>query len=669
MCGISGFFTIKPQPVGQLRAMNDLVRHRGPDDEGYVLFRELDSKPEILGGKETASGCYLSGLPYAPEHELAGTENMTFGMGHRRLSIIDLSVTGHQPMGTADGRYWMVYNGEIFNYRELREELKDLGYHFLSQSDSEVILSAWACWGEACLNRLNGMFAFALYDREKQTLFLVRDRFGVKPLYYWASPSGILAFASEIKQFTALPGWNPSLNGQLAYDYLIWGLVDHTEETCFKGIYQLRPGNIIRLDLQGFKKTFHPNEPLPAVSWYRLTPRTFEGSMEEAAAGFLDLFSDAVKLRLRSDVPVGTCLSGGLDSSSIVCLVNRFRREHASPAQQKSFSACSHDRQFDEREYIDEVVKSTGLDAHYVYPSLDHLFDSLEDIIWHQDEPFGSASIYAQRNVFGLAAQNGVKVMLDGQGADEYLAGYHTFFAVRQASLLRKLRLAGFLSDIRATGRLHNYTFLNSARNMASLILPAWQRKLVSYAFQGSELDPSWLDLRRMGARARNPLSLYGEKPGSVLELSLLQLSSSSLPMLLHWEDRNSMSFSIEARVPFLDFRVVEFCLGLPEEYKLKNGITKRVLREAMNGILPEKVRLRRDKIGFATPEQNWIKKQDPKLFRSELGKAIEISDGILMDSTIDILEEMISDKRPFSFLPWRLICFGKWLVRFHITV
>jgi len=206
-------------------------------------------------------------------------------------------------------------------------------------------------------------------------------------------------------------------------------------------------------------------------------------------------------------------------------------------------------------------------------------------------------------------------------------------------------------------------------RDTASLILPAWQRRLISHAFQGAELDPSWLDLRRMGARARNPLSLSGEKPGSVLELSLLQLSSSSLPMLLHWEDRNSMSFSIEARVPFLDFRLVEFSLGLPEEYKLKNGITKRVLREAMTGILPEKVRLRKDKLGFATPEQTWIQRQDPQLFRSELGKAIETSDGILSGSALNVLEEMISGRRPFSFLPWRLICFGKWLERFHVKI
>ena len=672
MCGISGFFAINPQSSESVRAMNTLVRHRGPDDEGYVFFKTLDDRALVLGGKETASACYTSDLPYAPKHALAGSEQIMLGMGHRRLSIIDLAITGHQPMSYSDGRYWVVYNGEIFNYLELREELKDLGYSFRSQSDTEVILAAWDCWGERAPQRFNGMFSFVIYDAGTQTLFFVRDRFGVKPFYYWISPSGFIAFASEIKQFTVLHGWDARLNGQAAYDYLIWGIVDHTRETLFHGVFQLRPGTLIRIDLRellGGSRPLLPNRPLVSEAWYEPGHPQFEGTLEEAAARFLDLFHDAVRLRLRSDVPVGSCLSGGLDSSSIVCMVNRLLAERSAVELQKSFSARSHEKDFDEGAYIDEVIRSTGLDAHHVYPSLDNLFSSLEDIIWHQDEPFGSISIYAQRNVFSLASQQAVKVMLDGQGADEYLAGYHTYFAVHQASLLRQFRLFAFLRDVHATSRLHNYTIYHSTRDTASLLLPAWQRKLIARFVQGSDLDPPWLDLRLLHAQARNPISLDGKKPKSILDLSLVQLGSSSLPMLLHWEDRNSMSCSIESRVPFLDYRLVEFGLGLPEEYKLHKGITKRVLRDAMRGILPDKIRLRRDKLGFITPERYWMKRQDPGQFRMELKEAIANTHGILSDPALNVLEEMIEDRRPFSFLVWRLLCFGKWLQQFSVSI
>lgn len=671
MCGLSGFFATTPQSAELLRGMNTLIRHRGPDDEGYVVFSGIDRPACVLTGNDTIPDCNASPLSYIPHKRMIDDERIMLGLGHRRLSIIDLSISGHQPMCSPDGRYWIVYNGEVFNYIELRDELEKEGYTFLSQTDTEVILTAWNCWGEACLNRFNGMFAFALYDTKQYTLFLVRDRFGVKPLYYWVSPKGLIAFASEIKQFTVLPGWTPRLNGQHAYDFLIWGVLDHDQETFFRGVFQLSPGGLIRIDLKSFLKTdqIRPHEPLPFQAWYDLKPRIFCGTMDEAADTFFNLFQDAIRLRLRSDVPVGSCLSGGLDSSSIVCVIDRILGTGHSRAIQKSFSACSHEKQFDEREYIDEVVKATALDAYYVYPSLDKLFPSLEDIIWHQDEPFGSTSIYAQWDVFDLASKQRMKVMLDGQGADESLAGYHMFFAVRQASLLKQFAFSSFFADIKATHRLHQYGILQLLKNIASLILPAWQRQLISSIFMMDDITPRWLNLDRLHARAKNPFSHKGEKPGNVLDLCLLQLKSMSLPMLLHWEDRNSMAHSVEARVPFLDYRLVEFTTGLPDEFKLKNGVTKRVLREAMRNILPEKIRNRRDKLGFVTPEQQWIKQQNPDQFRLELKEAIDHSQGVLADSALSVLDDMIADRRPFSFQVWRLICFAKWLHLFQISV
>ena len=672
MCGISGFFAIKPQSSELLHAMNTLVRHRGPDDEGYVIFSRLDRPACVLAGHDTQSDCYTSALPYAPKNQLAGSDQILLGLGHRRLSIIDLSVTGHQPMCSPDSRYWIVYNGEIYNYIELREELEGKGYTFTSQSDTEVILAAWRCWGQECMSRLNGMFAFAMYDRAKESVFLVRDRFGVKPLYYWVSQAGIIAFASEIKQFTVLPGWDPCLNGQVAYDFLIWGFIDHTGETMFRGVHQVRPGTFLRIDLKDMTRggfPLRPNEPLKAEPWYELKPRNFEGTMFEAAAQYSALFHDAVKLRLRSDVPVGSCLSGGLDSSSIVCVVSKILNTESSDTLQKSFSACAHEKEFDEREYIDAVVESTGLDAHYVYPSLYNLFKVLGDIIWVQDEPFGSTSIYAQWYVFELASKNNVKVMLDGQGADESLGGYPIYFAMRQASLLRQLSLPSFIQDIEATQRLHHYAFSQSLKDIASLVLPAWQRRLISRIFRVGDITPTWLNLAQMGARATNPFSYDGKEPRNVLELSMTQLRSTSLPMLLHWEDRNSMAHSIEARVPFLDYRLVEFSLGLPEEFKLKNGVTKSVLRAAMQDTLPEKIRHRMDKLGFASPGEVWMLKYAPQKFRDELRKAIDASRGILSGSASRVLDDMIDGRRPFSYLVWRLICFGHWLHQFNISI
>ena len=672
MCGISGFFTVNPQRAELLRSMTSLVRHRGPDDEGYVVFSGLDRPATVLGGSDTLADCSASPLPYAPKIRMEGDEHILLGLGHRRLSIVDLAVTGHQPMCSSDGRYWIVYNGEVYNHIELRDELKDLGYSFHSRSDTEVILAAWDCWGESCLHRLNGMFAFALYERQTQSLCLVRDRFGIKPLYYWVSPAGFLAFASEIKQFSTLPGWAPRVNGQRAYDYLVWGISDHTKETLFHGVFQLGPGKMIRVDLRKFsgeRHPFRPNEPLTARAWYTPEPRSFEGTLDEAAAKFHDLFFDAVRLRLRSDVPVGSCLSGGLDSSSIVCTINRLLRHSTTQAAQKSFSSCSHEKEFDEREYIDEVVKTTGHEAHYVYPLLDNLFDTLDEIIWHQDEPFGSTGIYAQWSVFALANGHGIKVMLDGQGADEMLAGYHTYFPLRQASLLRQVRLLSFVRDVAATRRLHGNTLLKTTRDIASLMLPANQRRFLSKLFRIGDTIPRWLDLHRMGAQGENPLSLGGEKPGTVQELSLSQLTSTSIPKLLHWEDRDSMAHSIEARVPFLDYRLVELAISLPEEFKLHEGVTKRVLREAMQGVLPEKIRLRRDKLGFATPGEIWIREHAPQKFRQEFRQAIENSHGLLSDSASAVLDDMIDNRRQFDFLAWRIICFGKWFHRYNIRV
>jgi asparagine synthase (glutamine-hydrolysing) len=670
MCGLTAIVAPAPAPLAALaRSATQLVAHRGPDDEGYALFSaNLDAA--VAGGAATPEACYRHDAPYAPRAELdpASAPPARVALGHRRLSILDVSAAGHQPMCSADGRYWIAYNGEIYNYIELRQELAALGHTFRTQTDTEVILAAYDRWGKACLHRFNGMFAFVLLDRAAGRLFAARDRFGVKPLYYWISPQGLVVFSSEIKQLTCFPGWEPRLNGQRAYDFLNWALSDNTDETLFDGVFQLRGGEVLELDLRDGARA--AGGRLPVQRWYALRPGRFSGSLAEAGVELRRLLTDSVRLRLRADVPVGTCLSGGLDSSSIVCVMNQLLREQGAQARQKTFSACATVKRFDERDYIDEVVRHTGTDAHYVYPRLDELFPLLDRITWHQDEPFGSTSIYAQWHVFALAAANGVKVMLDGQGADEQLAGYHNFFAPRFGSLVRRLRWITLARELETTARLHGRSVQWSARYALNNLLPEWLRQPLRRLVGHAGTRPAWLDLAALGAAPRDPYLASGAaRSHSVRAMSLSQITAASLPMLLHWEDRDSMAHSIEARVPFLDYRLVEFVLSLPDEYKIADGMTKRVLREATRGLLPERVRTRVDKMGFVTPEEVWLRQESPALFRAALAESVALSRGIISRDMLALLERVIAGQETFSFLVWRCISFGSWLKTFNVKI
>jgi asparagine synthase (glutamine-hydrolysing) len=666
--------------------MNDLVRHRGPDDEGFLLFgppqalpssqssQSLHSslwsgaQPIVCGGADTPRNSFAAGLPYSPVRTIADCkdEPVTLALGHRRLAIVDLTPGGHQPMCTPDRRYWIVYNGEIYNHIELRAELEALGHRFHSHSDTEVVLAAYASWGAQCLHRFNGMWAFAICDTERQELFLARDRFGIKPLYYWVAPNGTFCFASEIKQFTAFPGWSALLNPKTGYDFLVWGMVDHTDQTLFSRVHQLCAGHYLRCT--GARTRTDSEGRVESTKWYELREEPFTGSFDDAAHAFAERFTDAVNLHMRADVAVGSCLSGGLDSSSIVCVMNRLLREQGADQLQRSFSACADDKRVDERQWIDEVVQATGVQAHYVYPELGKLFQASPAITWHQDEPFGSTSTFAQWNVFRLAADNGVKVMLDGQGADEQLAGYHPYFGARFATLLRTGRLLQLWQEIRQTKRAHGYSELQAMMYMADKVLPeVIKQPLRAYAGR-TYSRPPWLNIDALGVEPSNPLTRSGIEMNSILSMSRAQLTTNSLRMLLHWEDRSSMAHSVESRVPFLDYRLVEFVLGLPDDYKLSGGVTKRVLRAGMSGVLPVRIRDRMDKIGFATSEEIWMRRDAPELFRQKMRHAVDVSKGLLGPACFDMLEDMISGKRRFSFMPWRVINFGEWVDTFAVS-
>jgi asparagine synthase (glutamine-hydrolysing) len=667
MCGIAAVFgsidgTVS---VASFARMVTMIEHRGPDDEGYlILSRDGEALvPTPCSGDATPDTVIAA-------HHLTALSSLTSDdcetrrtglLGHRRLSILDLSAAGHQPMCYLDDRYWVVFNGEIFNFLELREELEEQGYAFRSSSDTEVIAAAYAHWGDMCVHHFNGMWAFVLVDTATGTAFVSRDRFGVKPLYYWYSPSGFIAFASEIKQFTVLPGWDPVLNGPRAYDYLNHSLIDHTRETLFTGVYQLRGGQSATFLIDAVPET------LPITQWYHLEPGRYPGRFEAATEIFFSLFESAVRFRLRSDVPVGSCLSGGLDSSSIVCMADRLLHDD-SDLRLKTFTACSWVERFDERCHAERVVESVGADPHYIYPDSAGLCADLERLIWHQDEPFTSTSMFAQWSLFKEIAESGVKVVLDGQGADEQLAGYPSFFPYYHIGLLLGGHPIQFRKELEKARELHGIDTIPTIKN---ILVHHWTRALsrLRQRLSPRKVDHPWLNLAILEPQL-DAIPSPKTMDGAVLqELSLIQILSTSIPMLLHWEDRDSMAHSVESRVPFLDYRLVEFLLALPPSFKISGGVTKRVLRSAMTSLLPREIAERRDKMGFLTAEEIWVTEGSPETFRTLLEDAIANARGVLATGALDDLDAMIRGDRPYDPAVWRMICFGNWMNLFRVRI
>lgn len=649
MCGITGYFSLDGSRIDPKRFAKglDAIKHRGPDDQGFGLFHSQQMRCALitdLPADDTA-------LPFAPD----------LLIGHRRLSIIDLSPAGRQPMTDAAGAFWIVFNGEIYNYLELREELQSLGRSFCTETDTEVILNAYAQWGTDCLSKLNGMFAFALWDQKTRTLFCARDRFGVKPFYYYYDGRRFL-FASEIKALLEM-GAPRGVNQQIVHDYLAHGFVDHTHETFFHGILQLRAAHFLLISGQGLR----------IARWWDIQNEELQGLSDgEYARRFSELFEDAVRLRLRSDVPVGTCLSGGLDSSSIVCVANKimfqspFRPEIVGD-RQRTFSSCFEDRKYDERDFIEKVVHQTNVRSYCTFPEVTQFFNIIPRLVWFQDEPFGSTSIFAQWHVMQLARQHGVVVLLDGQGADELLAGYHGYFGTYYSDLTAHFRLLRLYSELAAYRRIHGPFSPMIMAALARAFLPhgiiRMLRKMpfIDRVTRQATIGNGWIDADFRKAYSRE--YVFQNRFSSNLKNHLYALLTDiSLPALLHYEDRNSMAFSIEARVPFLDYRLVEYAFSLPAEQKLRNGMTKIVLRNAMQGVLPEPVRVRTDKMGFVTPESVWFR----TVLKDRVHEIIE-SSGFRDLGYFDVQEvrkefvDHCNSKKDISLTIWRWLNLFLW--------
>jgi asparagine synthase (glutamine-hydrolysing) len=562
MCGIAGFISRMPTEAAErlIQAMTDSVAHRGPDGAGIFVEGRV-------------------------------------ALGHRRLAILDLSELGHQPMVEPASGCVISFNGEIYNYIEIREELRSHGYVFGSNTDTEVILKAYAHWGADCVARFNGMWAFAIYDPTKQLVFCSRDRFGVKPFYYTES-GGVFAFGSEIRQLLGIVP-NVAADAEVLLGFLTARIAEDTCKTFFTGVNKLPGGHNLIYDLASGRyrvERFYSVKEACDVA---------EMTLQDQLKVFSGLFEDAIRLRLRSDVRVGTCLSGGLDSSSIATLAAR----SYAPADHARFfaiTAVSEDPARDESRFAKIVADDLGLEWLTVRPTYGGFCKMLGPTVRAQEEPFASASIVMQHFVMQSARRAGIPVLLDGQGGDEALLGYERYFAdhcVQELKNGRVLTCLRFLGDLARNGRAGAFHSLI----WNSLYFHVGGLKCLFHDGQNELFDPA---LRSVAGKRGG----YRRTYDSMFEMQKIEIERTNLPALLRYEDKNSMWHSVETRLPFLDYRLVEFALSVGAARKLKEGWAKFLLRKAMDGKMSDQIVWRKNKFGFEAPEAKWMLAHDTAL-------------------------------------------------------
>ena len=579
-------------------------------------------------------------------------------LGHRRLSIIDLTDNAAQPMSYQDSGLWITFNGEIYNYIELKTELSKSGYEFMTASDTEVLIAAYHKWSEDCLEKLNGMFAFAVWDSRHRVLFVARDRYGVKPIFYWNSPYG-LGIASEIKQLTALPSFKASLNLEAAYQFLQYGDFCYDERTLWKDVFELEPGMMFRIELNKWR----PCDPVEAREWYSLPPYARNSCVDESEAveHFRLILEDSVRLRLRSDVPVGFALSGGLDSSSLTCLAAKKIRQNS---RLQTFSACYDEPEIDERPFINAVLDDTDVEAHktLIHPS--YIIDNMDFVTRMHDLPTTRMTVLVHYRLCQLIRSLGTKVVLEGQGPDETLAGYSDFFWSYLSELLTAFQLMTAMREYSYFRRNNNGNLLYGARQLFHTMFP-------NFAGIWSKLNPlagqeSYLNVPALNDQGLKQGSTLLRKQKSLRELHLIRMKL--LRAILHNVDRASMAHSVEVRNPFLDYRLVAFCLSLQSSLKIQKSNQKYLLRLAMADVLPKRVRERTNKIGFPSSEALWAKGHLADFYRELLQGLNEIP-FINFDLVKNGFENFIGGSVPYDRAFWRLISFQRWLKIFNISI
>ena len=598
MCGIGGIINKNNKSVEELliHQMTDIIAHRGPDSSGSYLYKNI-------------------------------------AFGHRRLSILDLSSSGHQPMKYLDDLV-ITYNGEIYNFIEIREELIQKGYIFDSNSDTEVILKAYHCWGKTCVNYFNGMWSFSILDIKQKIVFCSRDRFGVKPFYYIEN-NDLFSFGSEISQLLPfLP--NRILNKKVALDYLISGIEECSNETFFKDIYLLKGGHNLVFDLQ--------TNSYEIERYYNLK---LSAQKNTSVDDYIQELKRSITLRLRSDVKVGTCLSGGIDSSTISSFASTIYQN--SNEKFMAIHAKSSEYKTDESEFAKIVSKIANINLNFVEPSYSDFKSNILSIIKIQQEPFGSLSIIMQYFVFKKAKELGCIVMLDGQGGDETLLGYERYYPaiVKSKKGIAKLK-----------------ALLQSSKNSRLSLLDTikYQYYFSNYKLRLKRLKykNSFYKSEIINEYESEELRIISESYNDISILQKNEIESSQLPHLLKYEDRNSMANSIESRLPFLDYKLVELSLNTNNSLKIKDGWTKFILRKAAETILPKEIVWRKAKLGFNAPEKTWTKE-----FENEMIKEIQQSE--ILNNFIDF--KKLYFKKLDLRTKWRLYNFSAWEKEFKVKL
>ncbi len=597
MCGISGIINFSNQAVSEyeIKFITNLIAHRGPDGEGFYYG-----------------------------------EN--FALGHRRLAILDLSEDGKQPMIFADSGNVIVYNGEIYNYLEIKDELTKKGFTFNTKTDTEVILAAYEHWGKDCVQKFNGMWSFSIFDKKRNILFCSRDRFGVKPFYYTVMNQKFI-FGSEIKQLLHFFE-KVYCNQNILLEYLITGVEEFSNETFFKNIFKLEQGCNMVYDLN--------NHTYKTEKYYQInTDFSYKNVNEqEAVSLYKERLMSAVRLRMRSDVEVGTCLSGGLDSSSIVALASNILKENTE-RKMKVIHAKANDNTIDESNYAKIVSKHTNTDFIEITPSYEEFTREIHQIIKTQEEPFGSPSIVMQYFVFKKAKQSNCIVMLDGQGGDETLLGYERYYPAYLKSLNG---ISKFLA------------FLNSSKNskLSTFDVLKYYYYFTNYSIRLRILKKkhAYLKTEILNSFTSDVLKNISNNYLNVLELQKMEITKTQLPHLLKYEDKNSMIHSVESRLPFLDYQCLECALSLPDKYKIKNGWTKYILRKSVADILPDSVVWRKNKLGFNAPEKEWLTKMNHEMIEN-------IQKSMVLKKIINF--NQFSYEKLDLRTKWRLFNIAKW--------
>ena len=605
MCGIVG--SVGSLDLSRFKNSLDSIKHRGPDNEG-VYFYDLQKK-------------YVVG-----ENDLL-TDNSYVAFGHRRLSIIDLADTAHQPM-TRDN-YILIFNGEIYNYKEIRSELLEKGYEFETESDSEVLLAAYIYWGKHCVSKFNGMWAFCIFDKLNQEFFISRDRIGVKPLYYYLDDENFY-FASEIK---ALLEFNISrvANKKEILKFLIYGAQENTENTTFNNIFRFPAGYNAVFCLKKNK--------LKLEKYFELEDHNVESNKteDELIESIKMVVDDSVNLRLRSDVEIGMALSGGVDSNIVVNLSNT-----KSPGISTFSSIYTEDVSINETDNIKITVEKLKLNSNFTTVNKNDIFDDIENIVWHQDEPFDTLGILAQNKVYELMNSKGVKVSLDGQGADEIYSGYPTYDSV-------------FLRENLTNILMYKYFIKSGFFTMNNL-------KLLTLSFFPNIFEKLYFKKRANELFSNNIKFIPSEKKGFTffknLNKKLIYDTKEGLPVLLRYVDRNSMQFSVESRGVFLDYKVIKNALQIPSKFKMKNGFSKYILRKTFSNVVAKQIIWDKKKLGFPVPQRSWMEDREVALLFEDYVKNSKLIVSLGIDKT---------PKRDSSAY-WRLVNIAIWEKVFKVN-